>query len=106
MNHFLNNRNKHTNIILPILLSGFLVLSVSLSLLFLIHEAEHECNEEHCHICAMMQSASCNIQSLSHIADVHMFSLVTIPLRFGIADITTGHFCDNTLVGKKIRLND
>lgn len=89
-----------------IILSLLLVLSVSLSFIFLIRESDHECSEEHCHICAMMQSASCNIHSLSLLVHINVLAFITVPATIGITDFIAGYCFDNTLVGQKIRLND
>ncbi len=84
-----------------------LVLVLSVSAAFLIHEADHDCSGEDCPIC---RNIAVNIRLLR--AAGLAIPVLTVLLLLTAADTVFGprrrraSFCPETLVRWKIRLND
>ena len=84
-----------------------LVLVLSVSTAFIVHEADHDCTGEDCPIC---RTVAVNIRLLRTIG---LASMLLLPFFFLLSVHAVhsrqdryGSFCPGTLVSWKIRLND
>ncbi|MCR5217436.1 hypothetical protein [Treponema sp.] len=85
----------------------FLIIFISSSIFYGIHEAHHDCSGKDCHICHVIQICQQNIRLLTFALTVaaffYEFSAFAIPLDSAVKKFL---LCPYTLITQKIRLND
>lgn len=86
---------------------SFMMLSLMvLSLYFVSAEAGHECEGEHCHICECIEQCCNTVRRMGEGA-IRLFT-AAITVIFTVLSVTCveRRFSEETLVSKKVRLND
>ena len=98
------NGKKANNQILRAIASTVMIVSIVISVLFLVHETNHDCTGEDCPICTTMESVSNNLESMGAGIAVVFVAVVfaTFVLQILISNSSKPAF---SLVGASIRLN-
>ena len=97
-------RKNDSNQILVAIMSAVMIISIIISVLFLVHETNHDCTGEDCPICAMMEIVSNNLESMG-VGMAVVFAAVVFAafvLHILASDANEPTF---SLVGASVRLN-
>lgn len=94
--------SKVIAVIVGVMLAGIVLFSVC----FLLAEAGHDCEGEECAVCVCMHMCENMLQRFSLGASFHVVIYLVL-FSFSVALLLAGtDSVDETLVSKKIRLND
>ena len=83
-----------------------LLLVIVLAGIFIVMEADHDCEGEDCPVCQCLENCQTTIRQLGSVtvaASISLFSFfILITAYFHITEV----FCNDTPVSAKVRLND
>ncbi len=98
--------NKNLNRVLAGIMAIMMLSAVLCSFFFLAKEVGHQCHEENCPICESIELCTGIVRRLSAGVTFAVVLAALTVFSFSVFSATEHIFCEDTLVSRKIRLND